>query len=88
LVTAVKNLTVLVLGGIWKTSGLRNTEAAKCCEWDLMGHPIGFWKSSAKCNVDYRGQKVSEGNNISNWAKDHSCSSYKYLPEAKLECTG
>lgn len=31
--------------------------------------------SSAESNVDYGGpaQEVSEGNNISNWARDHSC---------------
>lgn len=57
--------------------------------------------SSAESNVDYGGpaQEVSEGNNISNWARDHSCDTLaksvtefcpcpKGLQESKLKSFG
>lgn len=79
----MKNLAI-VIGGFTKLSieklgGLLDFRLGKWLNTVSsaeLGHPSrSLGENSAESNVEYRGAAlmVSEGNNNSNWARDHSC---------------
>lgn len=56
--------------------GTLNYEAVDHCNWSLTGyHTRSLKDNTTECNEDYGGktQEISQGNNISNWARDNSC---------------
>ena len=70
------SLTMLFVGGIWKTLGLLVRKAVKYFLWGLMGFTRSSIKDSdAENNVDYDSpaQEVSEEKNVSLWPRDYSC---------------
>lgn len=42
---AVRSLTVLGVGGVWKTLGLWIRNAVEGCKQGLLAHPMGVWKT-------------------------------------------
>jgi hypothetical protein len=45
---AVTGLTLLFAGGLWKILGVWTRKAVECSKWDLVGHPVGTWKTGLR----------------------------------------
>lgn len=79
---AIKGLNVCFIRRMWKTLQHGARKPVEHDKYGLMGQSSKILEDcSDDSNGYYRGcvQDVSSGNDISNWARDHSCNVWKRI---------